>query len=400
MTALTSRDRIVLVILMLVLYLALAFGIYAGLTQRVLGANDFYSRWKGAQALFLRGENPYSDAVTREIQLGMYGRLARPGEDQVAYAYPLYSAFAIAPLVVLPYAQAQALWMALLIFCAIGGGLGLAQLYTIRLKPFMLAALVLSILLFYPAVRGIFNGQFALVSFFCLALAMWLIQIDHDVAAGCLLALATLKPQPAIFLVPVIIFWAWRHRRLKIVISAIKFFSALIIVAAIWIPTWLFDFLNALIQYADYLRVGPPVQTVAEILVPDFSFPMTLIIGAALIGWMVWRVIRSVNQSWQDFLSTLGLVALITTLTAGRVGTPDQMLLLVPWLGWFAADLRRGQIGRVALLAFIQLVVPWVVFLTTLRGDAEHVVVTLVLPWLTFGVFLVQAFSTTRGVRR
>ncbi|RIK30930.1 MAG: hypothetical protein DCC52_06055, partial [Chloroflexi bacterium] len=98
------------------LYAALAFGIYNGLTRQQQGANDFYSRWVGARALILRGENPYAAQTTRAIQMGMYGRLAQPDEDQVAFAYPLYAALIAAPLAFLPYSLAQALWMALLIF--------------------------------------------------------------------------------------------------------------------------------------------------------------------------------------------------------------------------------------------------------------------------------------------
>ena len=175
-TKLFHSQVIALVVLLAVLYLALAHGIYTALTQRVLGANDFYSRWVGARVLFLRGENPYSDAVTREIQIGMYGRLALPDEDQVAFAYPLYTAFAVAPLVALPYAQAQALWMTLLIFTATGGVLILARLDRIALKPSMFVALLLGALMYYPSVRGIFLGQFALVSFFCCVLALAAIQ--------------------------------------------------------------------------------------------------------------------------------------------------------------------------------------------------------------------------------
>src|SRR5262245_57526620 len=76
--------------LVVILYVALAFGIYNGLTRQQLGANDFYSRWIGARALVLRGQNPYAAEVTQEIQIGMYGQLARPDQDQVAFAYPLY----------------------------------------------------------------------------------------------------------------------------------------------------------------------------------------------------------------------------------------------------------------------------------------------------------------------
>lgn len=47
---------------------------------------DFYPRWVGARAV-LRGESPYSDAVTEDIQRGMFGRTLGPEEDQQRFAY-------------------------------------------------------------------------------------------------------------------------------------------------------------------------------------------------------------------------------------------------------------------------------------------------------------------------
>lgn len=390
---LTRQSIVLLIVLISILYLALAYGIYAGLTARVLGANDFYSRWVGARALFLRGENPYSEAVTREIQMGMYGRLARPDEDQVAYAYPLYTAFTLAPLVNLPYAQAQALWMAFLIFCVSGGTFALARLFEIPLRPFILGAIVFGVLFFYPSVRGIFNGQFALVSFFCLASAMLMIRADADVLAGILLAVATVKPQPAIFLVPAIVLWALVHRRWKIVAASIGGIFVLVAVGWLLVPTWLCDFVVALQNYSQYLRVGPPVQTLSEMLFPQASSIFTYAISLALVLWMTQKIVRNRQKAWQDFLPTLGLVALVTTLMAGRVGTPDQIVLLIVWLGWFGEKLERKKIGWVVFATLTILILPWLVFFTTLRGDSEHVVVTLVLPFLTLAVYVWQEWA-------
>ncbi len=388
----TRQSIVLLLVLISILYLALAFGIYTGLTSRVLGANDFYSRWVGARALFLRGENPYSDVVTREIQMGMYGRLAQPDEDQVAFAYPIYTAFTLAPLVNLPYAQAQALWMALLIFCVIGGTFALARLFEIPLHPLILGAIVFGALFFYPSVRGIFNGQFALFSFFCLASAMLMIHAEADVGAGILLALATVKPQPAIFLVPAIILWAFIHRRWKIVATSLGGIFALVAVGLLFVPTWLFDFVVAIQNYSQYLRVGPPVQTMCEMLFPQMSSMLTYATSLLLGVWATWKIVRNRQKSWQDFSPTLGLVALVTTLMAGRVGTPDQILLLIVWLGWLSGKFRRREIGWVALATLTILILPWLVFFATLRGDNEHVIVTLVLPLLTLVVYFWQAW--------
>ncbi len=40
--------------------------------------SDLYPRWLGARELLLRGRNPYSADITREIQQGYYGRPLDP----------------------------------------------------------------------------------------------------------------------------------------------------------------------------------------------------------------------------------------------------------------------------------------------------------------------------------
>lgn len=384
-------------LLALTLYFLLAWGICTTLTSRVPGANDFLSRWAGARALLLRGENPYSDQVTREIQIQMYGRPARADQDQVAFAYPLYAAFLVAPLIGLPYAQAQALWMSFLVMAVVTAVLVLGEQYGLgepvpaRLKPLLTGALVLGALLFYPAVRGFFLGQFTLFVFACVALALASVRAGREVEAGILLAVATVKPQPVLFLVPVILVWAALHRRWRIVAGAGVTLALLVGAALVLAPTWLADFVDGIREYSVYEPVGPPVQTLAESLVPPmWSAPLYLAAAVAFVGWMLWRVLRTLALPWDKFQPTLAIVALVTVFMAGRVGTPDQMLVLIPWLLWLGAWLRRGQ-WYLALAAALGLVVaPWLVFFATVIGDAEHVGVTLVLPCLTLALYLLH----------
>lgn len=388
------RRSSAVVLLLIAIYFLLGYGIYTTLTQRVLGANDFYSRWAGARALLLDGMNPYSDTVTREIQMGMYGRLAHPDEDQVAYAYPLYTAFVVAPLVGLPYAQAQALWMALLIVGVVGGTVLLARRYGLSLKPFVLGTLLLALLLYYPTVRGVFLGQFTLFVFFCIALAIVAIAKEQDMEAGILLALATVKPQPALFLVPVLVLWAARHRRWRVLWSAAVTVALLVGLAFVYQPTWLFDFAAGLGKYAAYEPVGPPVQTLVESILPGAAATRVYFaLSALLVVWMAWRVWRTLDATWMGFQPTLGFVAIVTTLMAGRVGTPDQMLLLIPWLYWIARWLRRGQWLWAVLGTAMLIVLPWTVFVLSLRGDSEHVGVTLVLPFVTLFMYIIQTMG-------
>ena len=384
-----------LVVLAVMLYAALAYTLDVSLTERVLGANDFFSRWMGARVLFLRGENPYADVVTREIQLAMYGRLAQPGEDQVAFAYPLYAAFVAAPLVGLTYAQAQALWMALLAVLVVSGALLLVRLNCFALPPLILAALIFGVLLFYPTVRGVFLGQYALPSFFLLTVAFAAIAARRDLFGGALIALATIKPQPLVFFAPALIFWAMHQRRWRIVSGASGMFIALIVSAMLWVPGWVGDFVRAMRDYSGYVRGGPPAQTLVEMFAPrEWSLVLTFVLSGVLIVWMAWGVWRARVLDWDRLQPVLGLVAIVTTWTAGRIGSSDQILLLIPGIYWMSGWTKHRQLGRALLASLIGLVFPWVIFLATLRGNTEDIRVTLVLPLLTLALYVGQSLQT------
>src|SRR5512142_2210178 len=70
--------------------------------------SDLYPRWLGARELLLHGRDPYSRQVTREIQVGYYGRELDPSspydpKDQQGFAYPVYVAFLRAPFLHLEF---------------------------------------------------------------------------------------------------------------------------------------------------------------------------------------------------------------------------------------------------------------------------------------------------------
>ncbi len=367
-------------LLLFLLFVLLAYGFYNSLTSRVPGANDFYSRWYGARALFFYGQNPYSAEVTRGIQMGMLGRLAKPEEDQVAFAYPLYVAFMVLPLVGLAYAQAQALWMAALLISLIAAALVILQMNRVRLSPGLLVLVVFGILSFYPSARALLLGQFAIVSFLFLALACWAIVKHQDTAGGVFLALATVKPQTAALLVPCIIGWALMCKRWRLAGSILATLGGLTALACVWLPTWPLEFVSALSRYTGYIRVGAPVQTLLSYFVPlDLAGPSAVALG----GLLVFAAAAAWLNASDDFLPAFNLTAVVTTWTAIRIGSSDQVLLLFPWIVWLVANWRHGSRPFTVLAAAALIVVPWVVFLSTIHGDAEDPVVTLVLPILT-----------------
>src|SRR5882762_6564981 len=55
--------------------------------------SDLYPRWLGARELLVNHRDPYSEDVTREIQVGYYGRPLDPArhedpKDRQGFAYP------------------------------------------------------------------------------------------------------------------------------------------------------------------------------------------------------------------------------------------------------------------------------------------------------------------------
>src|SRR5215471_6741168 len=70
--------------------------------------SDLYPRWLGARELLLHHRDPYGADITREIQVGYYGREldpSRPGDpkDQQGFAYPVYVVLMLAPTVTLRF---------------------------------------------------------------------------------------------------------------------------------------------------------------------------------------------------------------------------------------------------------------------------------------------------------
>ena len=117
----SSRIRIFLILLLLVIIAAESVALYTTFTTKYPGANDFFVRWLGGRAYLLEGINPYDQLVAEDAQKAMFGRLTTPEDkDEAYFAYPLYTLFFFWPLSLMPYAWAQAIWMTLLQFMLLG----------------------------------------------------------------------------------------------------------------------------------------------------------------------------------------------------------------------------------------------------------------------------------------
>ena len=183
--------------------------------------SDLYPRWVGTRELLLHGRDPYSADVTREIQAGYWGRpldssRANDPKDESRFAYPVYVVFLLAPTSSLPFPALRiaASWI-LGTLTALSVPLWLRVL---RWRPSYdtSAILLLLTLSSYSAVQGIKLQQLSLLVCALMAASLVLLVDGHLVAAGALLAVATIKPQLVVFLAAWLTLWAmndWRERQ-------------------------------------------------------------------------------------------------------------------------------------------------------------------------------------------
>jgi hypothetical protein len=182
--------------------IALSIVLFAALFTFALGSLlpargnkfDFYPRYIGTH-VFWRGDSPYLEAVTTQIQIGMFGDSLSSDADQQRFAYPAYAAILIAPFALLAAEVATAAWMALQIV-ALAWALSLwFDILEWQVPPIRRWVLIIVLLIAfrYPITLYLI-AQFTGVIMLCFTLGIYFLLKQHDIATGVAFAFATLQP--------------------------------------------------------------------------------------------------------------------------------------------------------------------------------------------------------------
>jgi hypothetical protein len=391
-----ARNRAWTVGLALALVSLFALGVYvtdSAFTSQNPGANDFYSRWVGGCALLREGMNPYSETVTLRIQEGMYGRPALPDEDQVAFAYPLYSLIFFFPLCFIDnYALVQAIWFWLLLGVLVAATVLWMRVIRWRSQTWLWALTLLWVVLMYHSFRALILGQFAVFVLLALVVALWALKHGHDGWAGLFLALSTVKPQMIYLAIPWILLWAAGQRRWRLWAGFGVALASLILGSMLLLPSWIHDFLQQVIAYPSYTVYGSLTWMIVQNWLKlghaaEAAVSAVLVLLLLLLAWRLWR------GGWEQMLWTLGLILLLTNFFTPRIATTNY-LLLVPWALWgfHWLQARQGRKGTwvVVIAQIVSLVGLWALFLATVEGDFEQApayfpfpaLLVLLLAWL------------------
>ena len=378
-------------------YLAVFAG-QAAVTRSVFplahpGGNDFYPRWAGGCAWLLRGENPYAESATLAIQEGIYGRPARPAEDQVAFAYPIYVIVVTWPLCFSKeFSLVQAIWMTALTHLLIAAA-GLARRLSRwgpapHLWPWVLPWAVLV----YPNARAVLLGQLAVVVAALILGCLEAVRLRKDVVAGVLLALTTIKPQMVFLFVPWILLWSAAQHRWKVIQAFAASLAALIVLPMLWLPSWPADFLSQLTAYTSYTELRS-ILWIAVSYYARLPDAVLTIVTVVALAWLAWEWYRSRRMALTSMLWTASLTLVVTHFVAPRTATTHFVPLMLPLFMAFALLVRRlgsASTRGIVLVLSILLVATWWLFLATVTGRQERalhylpipVILAIVLPWM------------------
>ena len=329
--------------------------------------SDLYPRWLGAREFLLHHRNPYSPEVTREIETGYYGRTLDPGRvedprDQQGFAYPVYVVFLLAPTVHLPFPAVQEGFRWVLVGLTVASvPLWLAALRW-RSSPMVFTAVVVLAMGSFPIVQGIKLQQLSLLVAALIAACMASIAAGHLVAAGVLLALATIKPQLAAPLAGWLILWGlgdWQQRKGLIWGFAITLMT-LLGAAQYVLPGWISDFYRAVVAYRKYTAgSGSLLDT---LITPGWGKVLSLMIGAAL-SCICWRLRHEEANSFAFAL--ISSLVLAATVVIVPMVAPYNQALLLPGIFLLVREgaliWSKNRLARFSCLAAALLVLwPWV----------------------------------------
>ncbi len=364
------------------------------------GGNDFIPRWLGTRLLLQQGQNPYSDETSEAIQRFIYGRPAGAGEDQVLFVYPLYSIVLFAPLAMIDdYVLARALWMT-----ASEIALLLMALISFRLvgwRPSLptLALTLLFALTWYHGARPLINGNPSILMALFVSTALLAIKTRRDVLAGLLLALATIKPQAVVLVLPLVLFWAIGRRRFALLASTLISLAALILLATLIEPAWLWQNLEQVTAYPEYTLAGTP-GAIFELWWPAAGRWPGILLTVVIIAALVWLWLAA----WRSPFAVLLPVVYFTLAATNLIGVTTAVsnyVALFPGLILLLSRLRleKGSLPEwpALLILALLLIGLWMLFWFSRTGRAQSPIMFFPLPLLLMFTLPVLALSARKA---
>ncbi|HAD07497.1 MAG TPA: hypothetical protein DCE76_10115 [Anaerolineaceae bacterium] len=360
------------ILIFITILVLLAIGIRLASGDVILGT-DYYIFYTAARMYLHDGISPYADEVTHMAQLDIYGRLANPNEDQLAFVYPFFMLFLVIPFSWLDIYTSQSVWMSINLIISV------YVLTTILNKRKILLPLALA---FYPYFLGLFLGNFSnFVGFILLFIIYQLLYCrpsqPTQILIGFLLAWLLGKPQLTLILLIFIIVFSYTKNQKTLIISFTLSTVILISSSILLFPNWPVIWLQQVRRYAEFTHSKPAfiLSTIFQNS-PLENFILPTIIGFTLLIILFWyRLNRHENNRWnlRENLSVVNLLLSTTIFLMPRTLSYDQILVFI------------GLVLGTKYLNNYKITIPLWLFYTSLS-------------WITFASGDIFGFSSTNVI--
>lgn len=362
-------------------------------TSRYPGGNDLLPRWKGGCLLLWEGADPYSEETTLRLQRGIHGRPARPGEDQAAYAYPLYTlAFTWPTCFSRDYATVRAAWMTATIHLILAGTALMKAVAGWRGAGAVWLATLAGAVFVYPNARMIVLGQMSVIVFFALALALWAARRGRDTLAGGALAAATIKPQFSLLIVPWLLLWALGRGRRRLLLGFGATLGGLLALSLALQPDWIQNWITQIGRYPTYSEYGSAIWIMTTYYLGTPPLVEWLLTGVLSL-YLVYCWARSWRAPFPEMLWVASLTMLVTHFVSPRTATTHFAVLTLPlflYFEWWRQQRPRAASVWIATLLTLVLLGSWLLFALTIEGNYESPINYLPIPLLLLGMLLTR----------
>ena len=294
--------------------------------------SDLYPRWLGARELLVHHRDPYTAEITREIQIGYYGRPLDPTRkndpiDQQGFAYPIYVVLMLAPTVTLPFPTVHRIvfWLfVVLTTMSVPLWLGTLRWRLSRAETVIAILLTLGC---FPAIQGLRLQQLTVLVVALIAGSMYAITHQRFVLAGILLAMASIKPQLVFLLILWLCIWSlgnWRERQ-RVLWSFVISMAVLVVAGELLLPGWISEFRAAVKDYYRYTGGG---SSLLNGVLPPLWARIASIVLVVMVLVFAWRNRRATEET--PAFQWLLCFTLATTLVVIPMFAPYNQLLLLP----------------------------------------------------------------------